>query len=98
MQLDRTMGSAVHSTAKNSQTLYAVFVSCNRCSGVHEMGISVALEGGPFVKQSLSTLCKEKSVPKNLADLVNHGITCPQTGRQSTQKSLQHIFLVPPKR
>jgi len=61
------------------------------------MGISVALEGGPFVKQSLSTLCKEKSVPKNLADLVNHGITCPQTGRQSTQKSLQHIFLVPPK-
>ena len=53
MQLDRTMGSAVHSTAKNSQTLYAVFVSCNRCSGVHEMGISVALEGGPFVKQSV---------------------------------------------
>ena len=96
MQLDRTMGNAVHST-KNSQTLYGVFVSCNRCSGVHEMGISVALEGGPFVRQSVSALYKEKCVPKNLADLVNHSVTCPQTGRQSTQKSHQHIFLVPPK-
>ena len=97
MQLNRTMGTAVHTTAKNSQTLYGVFVSCNRCSGVHEMGISVALEGGPFVKQSLGALYKEKSVPKNLADLANNTVTCPQTGRQFTQKNHQYIFLVPPK-
>lgn len=97
MQLNHTMESAVHSTAKNSQTLYGVFVSCNKCGGVHEMGISVALEGGPCAKQSIGALYKERSVPKNLADLANNSITCPQTGRQSTQKSHQHIFLVPPK-
>ena len=62
------------------------------------MGISVVLEGGPFVKQSIGALYKEKSVPKNLADLANNSITCPKTGRQSTQKNHQHIFLVPPKR
>ena len=59
------------------------------------MGISVALEGGPFVKQSLRALYKEKSVPKNLADLVQKSVTCPKTGRQSTQKNNHQIFLVP---
>jgi len=97
MQLSHTMADAVHSTTKNSQTLYDVFVSCNKCGGVHEMGISVALEGGPFIKQSIGALYKEKSLPKNLADLANHSITCPRTGRQSTQKNQQQIFLVPPK-
>lgn len=87
MQLIRTMGNAVHSTAKNSQALYGVFVSCNRCSGVHEMGTSVASEGGPFVKQSLGALYKEKSVPKNLADLANNRITCPRQGGNSRRKT-----------
>jgi hypothetical protein len=53
MQLNHTMEDAVHSSAKNSQILYEVLVCCNKRGGVHEMGISVVLEGGPFAKQSI---------------------------------------------
>jgi len=97
MPLNRTIGSAVHSTMKNSQTLYGVLVACNKCGGVHETGISVVLEDGPFDKQSISGLYKGKPLPKKLADLANNSITCPVTGRQSNQKNSQQIFLVPPK-
>ena len=97
MQLNRTISSAVYATAMNSQTLYGVLVTCNKCGGVHEMGISVVLEDGPFVKQSIGALYKGKPLPKKLADLANNSITCPVTGRQSTQKDSQQFFLVPPK-
>lgn len=97
MQLNRTIGEASHSIAKNSQTLYGVLVSCNKCGGVHEMGFSVVLEDGPFDKQSIGALYKGKTIPKNLADLANNSVSCPKTGRQSTQKNNQQIFLVPTK-
>jgi hypothetical protein len=61
------------------------------------MGISVVLEDGPINKQSIGTLYKGKTLPKSLADLANNSITCPKTGRQSTQKNNEQIFLVPPK-
>ena len=92
MQPNRTI-----STAKSSQTLYEVLVTCNKCGGIHELGISVALEDGPVDKQSLGALYKGKTLPKNLADLANNGVSCPMTGRHSTQKNIQQIFLVPPK-
>ena len=97
MQLNRTIGSAVHSTAMNSQNLYGVLVTCNKCGGVHEMGISVVLEDGPFVKQSIGATYKGKPLPKKLADLANNSITCPVTGKQSIQKNSQQFFLVPSK-
>ena len=92
MQLDRTMGSAVHSTAKNSQTLYAVFVSCNRCSGVDEMGISVALEGGLFVKQSVRALYKEKSVRKTSQTLPTIASPAPRQAGSPRRKAISRSF------
>jgi hypothetical protein len=61
------------------------------------MGISVLLEDGPIAKQSIGALYKGKTLPKQLADLANNSVSCPKTGRQSTQKNTQQIFLVPPK-
>jgi hypothetical protein len=61
------------------------------------MGFSVVLEDGPFDKQSIGALYKGKTIPKNLADLANNSVSCPKTGRQSTQKNNQQIFLVPTK-
>ena len=61
------------------------------------MEISVVMEDGPSDKQSISNLYDGKTLPQNLADLTNNSITCPQTGRQSTQKNNHHIFLVPSK-
>jgi len=93
MQLKRVTSTA----AKSSSARYEVFVSCNKCGGIHEMGISVVIEDGPIAKQSVGVLYDGKPIPKILSDLSNNSITCPQTGRQSTQKNHHQIFLVPPK-
>ena len=53
------------------------------------MGISVLLEDGPVDKQSIGALYKGKTLPKHLADLANNSVSCPKTGRQSTQKNTQ---------
>ena len=96
MQSKLTIGETVPSTAKNSRAQYRVFVSCNRCGGEHEMGISV-VENGPSDKQSISDLYNGKTLPQSLADLTNNSVSCPKTGRQSTQKNNHYIFLVPSK-
>ena len=80
----------VHST-----TEYRIVVTCNKCAGLHEMGISVPMENGPVDKQSIGNLYGGKGLPKSLANLSNTSISCPKTGRQSTQKNLHQIFLVP---
>ena len=98
MQLKPTTGDASHSTAKNVQADYRVLASCNKCGGLHELGISVVMTDGPVVRQSIGVLYRGKTLPKNLADLTNNSVTCPTTGRQSTQKNNDQIFLVPLKR
>ena len=78
-----------------STTEYSIVVTCNKCAGLHEIGTSVPMENGPFDKQSIGALYDGKSLPKSLANLTSTSISCPQTGRQSTQKNLHQIFLVP---
>jgi hypothetical protein len=79
----------------NSTAQYSIAVACNKCGGLHETGISVTIENGPVAKQSVGALYEGKSLPKSLADVTNTSITCSKTGRQSTQKNLHQIFLVP---
>ena len=93
MPFKPSIGDAAATTAK----IYSVSVSCNRCGGIHEVGISVTMDDGPAVKQSIAVLYEGKSLPKILSDVSNHSVFCPMTGRQSTQKDNHHIFLVPPK-
>lgn len=95
MQLELNMGDGVSSTEKRSKAQYRIVVSCNKCGGEHEMGISVVLDDGPFNQQSIGARYKGKTLPKSLADLAHSSITCPRTGRQSTQKDNEQIFLVP---
>jgi hypothetical protein len=90
MQLKLPIDGTVPST-----TEYSIVVTCNKCAGLHEMGISVTMGNGPAEKQSIGDLYDRKSLPKSLADLTNTSISCPKTGRQSTQKNLYQIFLVP---
>ena len=71
MQAKLTIGETVPSTAKNSRAQYRVFVSCNRCGGEHEMGISVVVENGPSDKQRISDLYNGKTLPQSLADLTS---------------------------
>jgi hypothetical protein len=86
---------SVPTTAHNSIPEYSIVVACNKCAGLHEMGICVTIPNGPVEKQSVGDLYVGKSLPKSLADLPNTSISCPKTGRQSTQKNLHQIFLIP---
>jgi hypothetical protein len=95
MQLKLGLQGAITSTAHNSMAQYSIVVECNKCAGLHEMGISVTIKDGPVEKQSVGDLYDRESLPKSLADLTNISISCPKTGRQSTQKNLHQIFLVP---
>ena len=94
-ELKVTIQGAVPSTTHNSTAQYGIVVACNKCAGLHEMEISVTIEDGPVEKQSVGDLYREKSLPKSLADLTNISVTCPKTGRQSIQKNLEQIYLVP---
>ena len=97
MQLKLAIEEAAASTAHKSTAQYSIVVSCNKCAGLHEMGISVTMENGPANKQSIGELYDGKSLPKSLANLTQNSVTCPKTGRQSTQRNNHQIFLVPTK-
>jgi hypothetical protein len=84
-------------TARNSTAQYGIFVSCNKCAGVHETGISITMEDGPTDKQSIGDFYGGKSLPKTLATLSKESFPCPLTGRQSIQKDARQIFLIPIK-
>ena len=84
-------------TAPSDGKTYGVCVSCNKCGGIHDLGVFVTLTDGPMVQQSIASLFEGKILPKVLSDLSETSVTCPKTGRQSIQKNSHHIFLVPPK-
>ncbi len=97
MQLTFALEEASPSKPRKAPVQYSIVVSCNRCAGEHEIGISVTMEDGPASKQSIGELYHGKSLPKPLASLTQASVTCPQTGRQSTQRNNHQIFLVPTK-
>lgn len=84
-------------TVNDSTGHYSVFVSCNKCAGMHETGISITIENGPVHKQSIGDFYNERSLPNTLASLPNESFPCPLTGRQFIQKDTKQIFLVPIK-
>lgn len=96
-QLKLEVGQASPSAVSNSGAHYSIFVSCNKCAGEHETGISITIENGPVGKHSLGGFYSGKPLPKSLATLSNQSFPCPLTGRQFIQKDTKQIFLVPIK-
>jgi hypothetical protein len=88
---------AMPPTTQNSATQYSIFVLCNKCGGTHDMEVSVILKDGPVEKQSIGHVYKDRNLPESLAKLSRMSTTCPATGRGSTQKDNDQIFLVPAK-
>jgi hypothetical protein len=82
-------------TAHKLLAEYSIVVVCNKCAGLHKLETCVTIPNGPIEKQSVGDLYAGKSLPKSLAALTNASISCPKTGRQSMQKNLHQIFLVP---
>jgi hypothetical protein len=92
MQLKHAIEGAIPSS---TTTEYSIVVTCNKCAGMHEMRILITIEDGPAAQQSIGKLYDGKNLPKSLENLTNTSISCPKTGRQSTQKNHYQIFLVP---
>jgi hypothetical protein len=92
MQLKLAIGDNVPSAVISSTAQYNIFVFCNKCAGVHDMGISITMEDGPVDKQSIGAFYDGKNLPKSLASLTSSSITCPKTGKQSTQKNHHQTF------
>jgi hypothetical protein len=96
-QLKLEVGEALPSTVSNSTAQYSILVTCNKCAGVHETGISITMEEGPVDKQSIGNFYSGKSLPKTPVALSNQSFPCPLTGRQFIQKNTKQIFLTPIK-
>jgi hypothetical protein len=74
---------------------YSVCVFCEDCGETHPMGICVGLDDGPPKKSSIGDAYKGKEVPKNIANMADNKITCPNTGNWITETDKDQVFLVP---
>ena len=97
MQLKLGIKEAIPLTTKNSATQYSIFALCNKCGGTHNMEAMVILKDGPIQNKASGRCTKIRNLPESLAKLSTKGVTCPATGRRSTQKDNYQIFLVPAK-
>jgi hypothetical protein len=65
------------------------------CSEVHHRrGIVLPLDDGPSVRASIGTTYAGKKLPTILANLGPNVLTCPQTGKLTSQKDNYKVFLV----
>jgi hypothetical protein len=94
MRLKLGIKEAIAPNTKNSATQYSILALCNKCGGTHYLEGSVILKDGPVEKQSIGHVYKDRNLPESLAKLSHMSITCPATGRGSTQKDNHQIFLV----
>lgn len=74
---------------------YSVHFFCDECGQVHPLGISIALADGPPEKQSVGDLCAGKELPQEIATLMGNMTNCPNTGKLTSQKDNNQVFLVP---
>jgi len=74
---------------------YSVHFFCDECSEVHPFGIVLSLDDGPAERASIGDTYAGKDLPPQIALLTNNWVTCPNTGRLTSQKDNNQVFLVP---
>jgi hypothetical protein len=79
-------------------TLYSVHFFCNECSEVHKRReIILPLDDGPSVIASIGATYAGKELPTILANLGANVLSCPKTGKLTSQKDNYKVFLVSDK-
>jgi hypothetical protein len=74
---------------------YSVQFFCNECSEIHQRrGIVLPLDDGPSVRASIGATYAGKELPTILANLGPNVLTCPKTGKLTSQKDNYKVFLV----
>ena len=74
---------------------YSIHFFCNECSQVHPIGITLSLDDGPAKKESIADTYAGKELPPQVATLSNNEVTCPNTGKLTSQEDNNQVFLVP---
>jgi hypothetical protein len=67
-------------------TTYLVRFICNECSDLHPMRFVLPLEDGPPARASMSATYAGKALPALLANVGANTVTCPKTGKLTSQK------------
>ena len=75
--------------------IYSVHFFCDECSEVHPLGISISLNDGPVDESSIGDAYAGKELPTSIATLSGNMTNCPTTGRMTSQKDNNQVFLVP---
>lgn len=73
---------------------YSVHFFCNECSEVHPLGITISLDDGPAKEGSINDTYQGKTLPPEIATLTNNKTICPKTGKITSQKDNNQVFLV----
>ena len=74
---------------------YSVYFFCDECSQVHPLGILVNLNDGPVKRESIGDTYAGKALPPQIATLIGNMTNCPNTGKLTSQKDNNQVFLVP---
>ena len=73
---------------------YQVHVFCNDCGKTHPMPITINLDDGPAEKASLNDTYAGRSLPPQIANLIENSMVCPETKKSFTQSDNNQVFLV----
>jgi hypothetical protein len=73
---------------------YDVYFFCDECSEVHPLGIGIGLDDGPPEKGSIGDTYRGKELRPEVANLIGNMTNCPNTGRLTSQKDNNQVFLV----
>lgn len=65
---------------------YSVHFFCNECSEVHPFGFDLSLDDGPAENASIGDTYAGKELPPEMVMFSNNRVTCPNTGRLTSQK------------
>jgi hypothetical protein len=74
---------------------YSTYFFCDECSQVHPLGINRTLDDGPSAKASIGDTYSGKELPPQVAQLMGNMTKCPSTGKLTSQKDNDQVFLVP---
>ena len=74
---------------------YSVHFFCDECSQVHPLGISLTLDDGPPAKESIGNTYAGRELPPHVVQLIGNKTICPNTGKLTSQKDNNQVFLVP---
>jgi len=73
---------------------YSILAFCSYCDRTHPARLTITMEDGPTKKATVGEAFKHKTLPSNLARLLNNAILCPETANSVMLKDRNKVYLV----